>query len=244
MSSRVVYLVVAFLVVFTTYFLRAFTWLVIYGCKNVVIYHSYVLITSIYVVFMNCILYDLYYTTHVKRLMPRGKSFARIVLGNYVLLALVLALIYYTYYALASTIIGTSRFLFLNMERVAMLFGVLALFTSLLYIGIASVKYVLFHRGLGGEDNVLKRFRKILGVFWSVKGSFIVWVLFGYIIAGLIGLLTEFLATSLPSILFSIGGLLSLTIISLINTLIMYFYYHYFIGNYIHSILEDLGVKE
>ena len=247
LNKKWIFIVMIFIAVFMVYMLRGIISRVMYSeylySRDLTLIYLPPVVSAIFIAFALCILFDLYFLLFTKRLIKHFTVWVKNVILNYAVLIALYTGILVSYFYVVYTIIKYYKHIMVSPTRFPMFFSSLIILLALVYIGVASIKYILMYRSELSNYSVWRRFVKILGIFWSNKGTFFVWLLIGFLIVGLIGFIADTLTTALPAILFSLRGLAVLLATSFIDSIILYFYYTYFVKNYIQDIIMGLGIK-
>ena len=185
------------------------------------------------------ILFDIYMVLFNRRLLGDLKAWLKSLIPNYALLLSTYYGVYTAYYLLVDNLLRNYRVATISGFQFPSLFATIVLLVSLTYIGTASIKYLMLRRQEYRRLNILKKFYKTMELFWSNKGTFIIWVFIGFLVTGLIGVVSE---TLLCSVSMGHSGLFQIVIVIsiVINTVVLYPYYTYFINNYIIDLIISL----
>ena len=199
-------------------------------------------VTALIIGFLIDIVFDIYMVLINKRILGNIVRWARSLIPNYLLLVSAYYLVYITYYNVVDTLLREYKTMYISSFRFPTLFATLALFISLTYIGVASIKYLMMNRSEYERLNILMKFLKTMKLFWDNKGTFIIWIFIGFIITGLIGIVSETLLTSLAFIQRS-WVQIAFIIGVVINTAVLYPYYTYFVKNYILDLIMSIRLS-
>lgn len=247
MNKRLVFLSILFVSVLLVYVLRGIITSFIYSeyhySRETILMYLPPVLSAILIALTLCISFDLYFAFFIKRLIKNHVLWIKSVLINYTVFTTIMIGLYTIYSYTVYVVTKYYKHIMLDPSRFPAIFSSLIILLALTYIGIASVKYILLYRNELGRYSMWKRLVKILSIFWDHKGTFLIWLLTGFLIVGLIGFIAEFLATALPSTFWSFHGIITILIISFINSTMLYFYYTYFVENYIQDVIMDLGYR-
>jgi len=152
-----------------------------------------------------------------------------------VLITLVMYGIFYYYSSLVKNVILSKGRLEV-IDRVRSYLSLAVIFIALIYHSLYSVLHVLNGRQYFIERRLFGKLKILFETILSVKGSIVIYVFMGFLLIGLIGLLTTLLAGAFCSMT---GGCGYYSIIAegVVNTILFYTYFQVFINNYVLDII-------
>jgi len=231
-----IFIAVAFLALYLYEYYCTRIYSITTSTDDLALAHSYLLLTLLPLPLLNAVLCDVYFATNLSRYIRNTRSWLAFMTVSYALLALVAVLIYYLFRAIVYATTTSGRIVPIDYDRIAIVLGILTLLFSLIYISLASVRAILLYKRVVDGLNPLKGLRKVLSTAWHLKGDFAIFILFGYIITSLLGHLVEFLTQGVGVIAGSVHAGIPVLIL---NTLVTYAYYAYFVKNYVFRVLEE-----
>jgi hypothetical protein len=184
------------------------------------------------------VLFDVYYFLYHKRLIAEKARWIQGVIVNYAVYIPLYAGLLLSYISIVEYIIRYHKEISMSLSRFTGYYALLLVFIATTYIGVAGVKYIVSHRSILTGRNPLEKLVLVLKMFWRSKGSFLIWIIFGFLVTGLLGLLVELLVV-LPFTTMSYTRFVAVIATIVLDGVILYFYYTYFVKNYIEDLIMD-----
>jgi len=231
-----IFIAATFLALHLYYNYCAYIYSITASTDDLALARSYLLLTLLPLSFLNAVLCDIYFVTNLNRYIRNKWSWLAFVVVSYAFLALVAVLIYHLFRVIVYATTTSGRVVPIDYDRIAIVLGILALLLSLIYISLASVRAILLYKRVVSGLNPFKGLQKVLSTAWRLKGDFAVFILFGYIITSLLGHLIEFLTREVGIIA---GPAYTGIPVLVLNALVTYIYYAYFVKNYVLRVLEE-----
>jgi len=236
LAHGAIFIAVAFLALYLYEHYRVLIYSITASTKDLALAHSYLLLTLLPLPLLNAVLYDIYFITNLSKYIRNIWSWLTFLAVSYALLALVAVLLYHLFRAIVYVTMTSGRIAPIDYDRIAIVLGILTLLLSLIYISLASVRTILLYKSVVSGLNPFKGLQKVLSTAWHLKGDFVIFILFGYVIASLLGHLIEFLTQGMGMIT---NPTYTGVPVLILNALVTYIYYAYFVRNYVFRVLEE-----
>ncbi len=121
------------------------------------------------------------------------------------------------------------------------IWALLSIFTTLIYHSILPIYYILCKRKVFREKSCLRKIYVLFNIVWRLRGGFVIYIFFGFMVVNLIGFLMDF-GFNVTYYLFSMPLITPLVLFFKIlgYSIIIYLYFKYFVRDYMIDVIDYL----
>jgi len=198
---------------------------------------------------MIIVIFDIYYVIHMSKWIYNRVEWVFLMLVKYGFTIPIIALLYFTYYSIVDYVLTYLKHVVLDPLFFPATYSLLMLFISLILLSLTGCLYISVKLQKYEKMSLKDKLKKAFKILWVTKGNFIVWIFMGYLIVNTMGFLIDALSTSMTAL--GVGRQLSQTLLfggvnvldfasRVVNAIILYFFYDFFVKNYLESTYIDI----
>jgi len=212
------------------------------------------IINTAMICLMMIIVFDIYYVIHMNKWILNKFEWIVLMLMKYGFVIPIIILFYLAYYSIIDYVLTYLKHVVIDPLFFPATYSLLMLITALILLGLTACLYIGVKLQKYEKMSLKNKLTRAFKILWVTKGNFIVWIFMGYLIVNTMGFLVDALSTSMTAL--GVGRQLSQIVLfagvnilvfasRVVNAIILYFFYDFFVKNYLESTYIDVyTIKE